>query len=391
MKLQAQSSRALYAALNKSIKCISSKSTIAILGNVLITQKDDRFFFVSSTGESRLSLPAPLTLVGGIYEGPVCIPYKEIVSLLSSLPDCVVTFTFNDKKSLTMEYCTDETRTGKCDIPCFDGAEYPNMTDLDEEKTMRLSLSLSFFQSVVTDASRFIVENELRPVMACLLLDVSEDRSRINFVGTNGRILFKCSHSNDPAHGGSDFYRGGEPRPLLIHLHFFKVLSVLGEDGTVDISTDGNIMVFTSDDMEIRCRCAEGIYPNYAAVIPTNNPYFCVVDKKELVNTIRRVGVFASSESNLVIIRKKGTFLNLSAQDTDFARAAEDQVSLLSDDCPDNFYIGISTNEICNCLQTIPSDTVRIAVSDPTRAMVITADDPAPCIMTLCMPMLIND
>ena len=69
MKLQAQSSRALYAALNKSIKCINSKSTIAILGNVLITQKDGRFFFVSSTGESRLSLPAPLTLVGGIYEG----------------------------------------------------------------------------------------------------------------------------------------------------------------------------------------------------------------------------------------------------------------------------------------------------------------------------------
>lgn len=154
MKLQAQSSRVLYAALNKSIKCISSRNTIAILGNVLITQKDDRFFFVSSTGESRLSLPAPLTLVGGKYEGPVCIPYKEIVSLLSSLSDCVVTLTFNDKKNLTMEYSTDETRTGKCDIPCFDGAEYPNMTDLDEEKTMRLSLSLSLFQSVVTDASR---------------------------------------------------------------------------------------------------------------------------------------------------------------------------------------------------------------------------------------------
>lgn len=150
-------------------------------------------------------------------------------------------------------------------------------------------------------------------------------------------------------------------------------------------------MVFTSDGMEIRCRCAEGRYPSYTAVIPAKNPYFCVVDKKELVNTIRRVGVFASSESNLVIIKKKGAFLNLSAQDTDFARAAEDQVPLLSDDCPDNFCIGTATNEICNCLQTIPSDTVRIAMSDPTRAMVITADDPASCIMTLCMPMLIND
>lgn len=390
MKLQAQSSRALYAALNKSIKCIGSRNTIAILDHILITQKDDRFFFVSSTTEARLTIPAPLTLVGGKYEGPVCVPYKELVPLLSSLSDCVVTFTFNDKKILTMEYST-ETRSGKCDVPCFDGKEYPNMVDLDEEKTMHLSLPLTLFQSVVTDASRFILANELRPVMACLLLDVSEDRSRINFVGANDKTMFKCSHSNDPAHGGSNFYRGGEPRPLLVRLSYFKVLSVLGDDGDVSISTDGDMMNFTSDDIEIRCRCTEGLFPNYAAVIPTKNPYYVCLNKKELINTIRRVGIFASTESNLVVIKKEGAFLNLSARDVDFARAAEDQVTLLSGDCPDSFQIGTKASEICNCLQTIPSDTVRIALSDPSRAMVITADDPAPSIMTLCMPMLIND
>ena len=38
MKLQAQSSKALHAVLNKSAKCIGSKDTIAILHHVLLTR-----------------------------------------------------------------------------------------------------------------------------------------------------------------------------------------------------------------------------------------------------------------------------------------------------------------------------------------------------------------
>ena len=40
MKLQALSSKALHAALNKSAKCIGSKNPIAIFDNVLLTCKD---------------------------------------------------------------------------------------------------------------------------------------------------------------------------------------------------------------------------------------------------------------------------------------------------------------------------------------------------------------
>ena len=61
MKIQAQSSLLLRQALQKAAKCIDSKSTIAILSNVLLTQRkeDGQFFFVSATTDSELSIPAP--------------------------------------------------------------------------------------------------------------------------------------------------------------------------------------------------------------------------------------------------------------------------------------------------------------------------------------------
>ena len=65
MKLQAQSSKALHAALSKSAKCIGSKNIIVILDNVLLTRKGEQFFLTSSTTEAQLTIPAPLTICSG--------------------------------------------------------------------------------------------------------------------------------------------------------------------------------------------------------------------------------------------------------------------------------------------------------------------------------------
>ena len=95
MKLQAQSSRALTVALQKSAKCIASRPTIAVLENVLLTRNDaGQFFLTSSTSDSQLTISVPLTLCGGNFEAPVVLPIKTLNSLLSTLPDCAVTIDF---------------------------------------------------------------------------------------------------------------------------------------------------------------------------------------------------------------------------------------------------------------------------------------------------------
>ena len=115
MKLQAQSSKALHAALNKSAKCIGSKNTIAILDNVLLTRKGEQFFLTSSTTEAQLTIPAPLTICNGTYDRDIVLPIKMLSALLSTLPDCVVTFDIPDNsQSFTVEYCTSKEDSGRC-------------------------------------------------------------------------------------------------------------------------------------------------------------------------------------------------------------------------------------------------------------------------------------
>ena len=395
MKLQAQSSKALHAALNKSAKCIGSKNTIAILDNVLLTRKGEQFFLTSSTTEAQLTIPAPLTICNGTYDRDIVLPIKMLSALLGTLPDCVVTFDIpDDSQTFTVEYCTsseDNVKPGKAQMCLFPGGDFPQMEQPKAEQSSVISLPMSLFHSVVDTADKFAVNDELRPQLSCLCIDVAEDRSEVVFVGTNGQTLVKMTHSNDPAKGGSDFFRGGQPGNILIHRNYFRTISAFDGSEDITIENDGHTIRFTSGDMELICKQVEGRYPNYNAVIPKNNPFYVVFDKKEMLDILRRVSLFSSNASNLVEIQKNGMFLTVSASDADFAVSGEDQVCIADAQCDDNFRIGLKSTSFQTCINSIPSDTIRMQLIDPTRAVVITADDPAPKVMTLCMPMILND
>ena len=395
MKLQSSSSKALHAALNKSAKCIASKNTIAILNNVLLTRKGERFYFTSATTDSQLTIPAPLTICNGIYNRDIVLPIKMLSALLSTLPDCVVTFDIPDNsQSFTVEYCTSKegnVKPGKAQM-CLDyGDEYPKMSQPDVEQSSVISLPISLFNAVVDNADKFAVNDELRPQLACLCIDVAEDRSEVVFVGTNGHTLVKMTHSNDPAKGGSDFFRGGQPGNILIHRSYFRTISAFDGSEDITIENDGHTIRFTSGETELICKHMEGNFPNYNSVIPKNNPFYVVFDKKEMLDILRRVSLFSSNESKLVEVKKNGLFLTVSARDEDFAVSGEDQVCIDDAQCEDNFRIGLNSTAFQNCINTIPYDFIRMQLLDPTRAVVITANEPAPKVLTLCMPVILND
>ena len=395
MKLQAQSSKALHAALNKSAKCIGSKNTIAILDNVLLTRKGEQFFLTSSTTEAQLTIPAPLTICNGTYDRDIVLPIKMLSALLGTLPDCVVTFDIpDDSQSFTVEYCTsseDNVKPGKAQMCLFPGGDFPQMEQPKAEQSSVISLPMSLFHSVVDTADKFAIMDELRPQLSCLCIDVAEDRSEVVFVGTNGQTLVKMTHSNDPAKGGSDFFRGGKPGNMLIHRDYFRTISAFDGSEDITIENDGHTIRFTSGETELICKQVEGRYPNYNAVIPKNNPFYVVFDKKEMLDILRRVSLFSSNASNLVEIKKNGMFLTVSASDADFSVSGEDQVCIADAQCDDNFRIGLKSTAFQTCINSIPSDTIRMQLLDASHAVVITADDPAPKVMTLCMPMILND
>ena len=398
MKIQAQSSLLLRQALQKAAKCIDSKTTIAILTNVLLTQRkeDGKFFFVSATTDSELTIPAPLTIVEGSFKEDAVLPITSLLSLLSTLPaDCVVTMDLSQDKerSMNIEYCTqngDNVKKGNVSLIYFSADDFVRAAQPDNA-SLHISLPMATFSNVLSHAGKFVSDSELRPVMRCLCIDVAEDRSDVTFVASNGHTLIKLIHTNNPETGGSDFFREGTPGKILVYSVFFKTLSVFDDCEDIDIEANENMVRFTSGDITFVCKKAAGQYPNYNSVIPKNNPYTVVVDKRELASVVKRVALFASESSNLIVLKKDGMFLDIAAQDIDFSMSATDQVLINDSTCPEGHRIGFKASSLLDTLAPIPSDTVCLHLGDPSRAATITANESSPLALTLLMPMIMND
>ena len=398
MKLQAQSSLLLRQALQKAAKCIDSKTAIAILSNVLLTQRknDGKFFFVSATTDSELIIPAPLTIVEGSFKEDVVLPITSLLSLLSTLPaDCVVTMDLSQDKehSMNIEYCTqngENVKKGNVSLVYFSAEAFPRAAQPDNA-SLHISLPMATFSNVLSHAGKFVSDSDLRPVMRCLCIDVAEDRSEVIFVASNGHVLIKLIHTNNPETGGSNFFRSGTPGKILVYSCFFKTLSVFDGCEDIDIEANESMVRFTAGDITFVCKKAEGQYPNYNSVIPRNNPHKITVDKRELANVVKRVALFSSESSNLIVLKKDGMFLDVSAQDLDFNMSANDQVLITEGTCPEGHSIGFKASSLLDVLAPIPSDTVTLHLSDPSHAGVVTANESSPRALTLLMPMILND
>ena len=398
MKLQAQSSLLLRQALQKAAKCIDSKTAIAILSNVLLTQRKDdgKFFFVSATTDSELIIPAPLTIVEGSFKEDVVLPITSLLSLLSTLPaDCVVTMDLSQDKehSMNIEYCTqngENVKKGNVSLVYFSAEAFPRAAQPDNA-SLHISLPMATFSNVLSHAGKFVSDSDLRPVMRCLCIDVAEDRSEVIFVASNGHVLIKLIHTNNPETGGSNFFRSGTPGKILVYSCFFKTLSVFDGCEDIDIEANESMVRFTAGDITFVCKKAEGQYPNYNSVIPRNNPHKITVDKRELANVVKRVALFSSESSNLIVLKKDGMFLDVSAQDLDFNMSANDQVLITEGSCPEGHSIGFKASSLLDVLAPIPSDTVTLHLSDPSHAGVVTANESSPRALTLLMPMILND
>lgn len=399
MKIQAQSSLLLRQALQKAAKCIDSKSTIAIFANVLLTQRkeDGKFFFVSATTDSELSIPAPLSIVEGSFDADVVLPITSLLSLLSTLPaDCVVTMDLSqdENRSMSIEYCTqngENVKKGNVSLVYFSSEDFPRAAQPDNA-SLHISLPMATFGNVLSHAGNFVGNSELRPIMNCLCIDVAEDRSEVIFVATDGHAIIKLIHTNNPETGGSNFFRSGTPGKILVERTFFKPLAVFDDCEDIDIETNDSMVRFTSgDDITFVCKKVAGQYPNYNSVIPRNNPYKVTVDKRELASVVKRVALFSDKSSNMIALKKNGMFLDISAQDLDFNMSANDQVLITDCTCPEGYRIGFKASSMLNALAPIQFDTVCLHLGDPSRAGVITANESSPRALTLLMPMILDE
>ena len=126
---------------------------------------------------------------------------------------------------------------------------------------------------------------------------------------------------------------------------------------------------FLTDNLLLVCRLIDKRYPDYENVIPSNNPHKLFIAKQELIGTLRRVNIFANKSTHQVRFAIKGSTLEISSEDPDFANEAKETLKCHYEGS--DIEIGFNAALLLDVIQNVETEEVTVELSEPNRAGII--------------------
>ncbi len=369
------SSSTLLSALSTSGKVISNKNTFPILD-----------YFLLELGESTLKITTSdleTTLISSIKIdnieqcGAVAAPAKLILDSLKEFSDIPLTIEVN---STTWEI-TISWKSGSLSIPGANPSSYPALQSLGEEsKTLRFTPNALF--DGINKTIFATADDDLRPMMNGIYVNIAPEG--VTYVATDAHKLVKITDQTTSDVTAS-FILPKKPANLLKNL-LAKV------DTDIEVNFDSKNVMLTFNNSTMVCRLIEGTYPNYNAVIPANNPNKVIIDRVELINSIRRVAVCSNPTTNLIRMEIGEDSISLKAQDIDFSVSANETLSCSYNS--QSMTIGFKSTFLVELLNNIETQNVILELADSTRAGVFKPlyedEETKNEVLMLLMPMMIN-
>ncbi len=350
---------------------INSNNTLPILDNFLFEINNNNMNIIASDLET--------TMISKIQaetdtNGKITIPARILIDTLKTLPNQPLTFII-DEDNYGVEI---SSSTGNYKLAGNNAEEFPKIPELSSSKGT--SIKAEILVNAINKTLFASGNDELRPAMSGMYCELSSEK--VIFVATDAHKLVKHIRSNIKTEETSSFILPKKPLNIL--------KNSLTEDNIVIEYNDTNAL-FTFNNNTIICRLIDGKYPNYDAVIPQKNPNKAIIETSSLLNSIKRVSIYASKTTHQIKLKFAGSELQITSEDLDFSNKAEERISC--DYSGEDLEIGFNSKFIIDILNNIGSEKISIEMSTPNRAGVIlpldSLEEDEETLM-LVMPVMLN-
>lgn len=366
------SSSVLLSHLQRISGVLSTNTKMPILDNFLFSIQGNTLTVSATDLETTMITHLE---VQSEKDGKIAIPAKLILEILKSLPDQPCTFRINEEN-----YATEITYdNGKSKMVGYNGNEFPKLPD--HNYTSSIALTGSLLSSAINRTLFAIGNDEMRPVMTGVYCHFSPDD--ITFVATDAHKLVRYTRKDIDTKSSSAFILPKKPLNLL-------KLNLKGDE-SVTLSYNESNATFAFNDMILVCRLVDGKYPSYEAVIPKENPNVLTIDRMQFLSSLKRVSIFSNKTTHQVKLKIVGSELQLSAEDIDFSNEANERITCSYNG--EDIEIGFNSRFLIEMLSNIESENVNLAMSQPSRAGLLTpveSTEPNEDILMLVMPVMLS-
>lgn len=356
-------------------RVIVQKNTIPILDCFCFDIQGTTLTITASDNDTTLTAKAELNECDSDVR--FAVNAKTLQDAIKEIPDQPLECYLNTESyELTVEY-----QNGQYKLMGQSAEEYPTPAISDGT---RLEFDLEC-QKLVPSITRCMIaaaNDTLRPQLNTICFDIHSQE--VSLVSSNGNQLALTKLAMPELNAEGSYLLGTRPASLLKGM-------LAKAEGNVHFSLGQRTAIVHTEEYSLTSRLVEGRFPNYRSVIPQDNPNIVTVNRLALVSALRRVLVFANAQAVLVKFRLGPNTMNISSQDIDFGKSAEE--NMLCDYMGTPMRIAFKGSVLLDLINNIEGDDITLKLSDPSRAGLIVPakQKEGEEVLMLIMPSVFND
>ncbi|MCX5750259.1 MAG: DNA polymerase III subunit beta [Candidatus Saganbacteria bacterium] len=335
-------------------RIVSSKSTLPIIGNVLVEAKKNGI----KVSANNLELGIEMFLEAKVAkEGSILIPAKTLAAMVSKLPKGNIDFKVSEKGMIKVSYSQSHFS-----IHGLPPDEFPTLPKIKEEKVVTIGCGI--FLNMIKKTIFSVSTSEDKYVLNGVLLEVgrsgvSGDNSNVRLVATDGYRLAKIGEKIKDVPNVE--VKIIIPSKALVELS--KILAGAEEDEEINISIGKDQIAFSLQNTFLVSRLIQGQFPDYKQVIPRATATKLTIPTQLLLDSSERAAVIASSSANVVKFELKADKLHILATAPEVGSV--DETIDVEVKGADKTQVAFNVRLITDVLKVIDQPNIMVEISGP--------------------------
>jgi DNA polymerase-3 subunit beta len=330
---------------------ISTKSTISILSNVLLTAEKNTLKIMATDLKVAFSSSINIQMK---QAGTIVCFCDRLMEILRSLPDGEIDFSLDENQVLLIV-----PRSTKVSfrLKCIPADKFPVQQEVDEKKYVEFPQK--DFIDMIQKTIYAISDDETRFFLNGVYFEKIENK--LNMVASDGRRLALIS--KDASKMQSNV--AGVIIPP-------KILNIVRKNS----SGEGNLL-FTITDKSIFIKLEnrlfsssliEGKFPNYQKIIPETNEHKVHIKRRTLEESLKRVSILIENKTRSVFFQFSDKTLVISSEESEIGKAQEE---ITCDYTGPEQTVTFNYYYLLEPLRVITDESVEIEFNDSKKAVIL--------------------
>lgn len=339
----------LFEGVQTAARAVSVRTSLPILGHLLITAEDDKLIIAATDLEIGVECVVEAKVIEG---GSMTAPARVFSEVLSSLPETDVSVTVTDDANVNIKCATSDFT-----INGLPPSDFPMLPDVVED--VSFAIDRDVLRDGIQKTSFAIGVDESRAILTGILMQISDSGLKLVATDTHRLCVLDCPVIESR----------GAVNAIVPGRAMNELMRVLpDQDGVVSVGISQTQIKFKTGDTVLISRLIEGQFPNYEKVVPAEHTKKLVIPTEQFEQSLKRVAIVARENSNRATLETDDGKLTITAESGDLGRAHE-VVEILKEG--DDTKMAFSTRYLLDMLSVVDTEAVEIELSGEVNQALI--------------------